>query len=311
MTDEQDGLDPSSVKRKLTKRERFRGAVQRGVNKVKKSDEESTRDGEFALNEDVKDFLTFRSPYSKPATIQPSTPEPHITDPKTSTPPDANADIDHFLHKTDPADVLPHFPILSRDPLPVPRIDIAKSPRFPHARDLSGDKGDDDIVSALRIKDETRSPSIRKKLRKGLAVRFTENPPMIIGEGGDEAEIPTIYLLQTRARSRSDAPLPALQQDLRQVSPSHVQRRPVASPAQHTSSHHTSPLQISPQNLQSMEFDMTLTSGLNPQTTPIQPTSVGKLESPAARTNRLRMRAEEGKSLRESFHDSSFNSVPD
>jgi hypothetical protein len=60
-----------------------------------------------------------------------------------------------------------------------------------------------------------------------------------------------------------------------------------------------------------MEFDMTLMSGLTHKSTPIQSTSVEVPEPPAARTRRLRMRAEEGKTLRESFHDSSFDSVLD
>jgi hypothetical protein len=130
MTDEQDGLDASLVKRKLTKRERFRGVVQR-VSKVKKSDEESTRDGDFTLNDDVKDFLAFRSPYSKPAAVLSSPPESQKPDTKLATPAASKTDVDEFLHATDPADALPHFPTPSRDPLPVPRIDVAKSPRFP------------------------------------------------------------------------------------------------------------------------------------------------------------------------------------
>ena len=309
MTDEQDRLDPSLVKRKLTKRERFRGAVQRGVNKVKKSDEESTRDGDFALNDDVKDFLALRSPYSKPAQLQSSTPEPQKIDTTPATPPESKANIDHFLHKTHPADVLPHFPTLSRDPppaVPVPRIDVARSPRFPHARDLHGEQDNAGAVSALRIQDGSGSPTRRKIRRKELAVRFTDNPPTTIGEGGDDAETPTIYLLQERARFRSDAPLPKSQQDLRQVSPSQIPRKPVASPAEHTSSQY-----VSPQSLQSMEFDMTLTPGIALNSRPIKTTPLETPETPIARNTRLRMRAEEGKTLRESSHDASFDSMPD
>src|SRR5277367_2369044 len=162
MTDEQDGLDASLIKRKLTKRERFRGAVQRGVSKVKKSDEESTKDGEFTLNDDVKDFLAFRSPYSKPAAVPPSTPDSQRRDTSPSTPPSS---------KTDPSDVLPHFPTLSRDPLPVPRIDVNKSPRFPHARDLLGEDDNTDKVFALRLQDDSGNPPRRKARRQGLAVR--------------------------------------------------------------------------------------------------------------------------------------------
>jgi hypothetical protein len=308
MTDEQDGRDASLVKRKLTKRERFRGAVQRGVSKVKKSDEESTRDGEFTLNDDVKDFLTFRSPYSKPATVPPSTPDSQKHDTSPSTPPSSKTDIDDFLHKTDPSDVLPHFPTPSRDPLPVPRIDVNKSPRFPHARDLLGEDDNADRAFALRMQDDSGNPPRRKARRQGLAVRFSDGPPIIIGEGGDDAEEPTIYLLDTiaRSRSRSDAPMPEPQQYLGQVPSLQIPRKPVPSPTPHISPPH-----ILPQSLQSMEFDMTLMPGSLQEHVPTQDSPVKVADAPASRTRRLRMRAEEGKTLRESFHESSFGSVFD
>src|SRR2546423_10447102 len=222
MADEQGGLDPSLVKRKLTKRERLRGAVQRGVNKVKKSDEESTKSGEFTLNDDVKDFLAFRSPYPKPAPAPSSTPEAEEPDTNPATTPNSKGVIDEFLHKPDPADVLPHFPTFSRDSspvLPVPRIDVTKSPRFPNARDLHGRKHNDDMVPALRIQGGSGSPSNRKAKRKGLTVRFTDNPPILIGEGGDEAETPPMHMLQRRARTRSDAPIPETLHQLGQPPP--------------------------------------------------------------------------------------------
>jgi hypothetical protein len=307
MTDEQDGLDASLVKRKLTKRERFRGAVQRGVSKVKKSDEESTRDGEFTLNDDVKDFLTFRSPYSKPAAVPPSTPDSQRRNTSPSTPPPFKPDIGNFLHKTDPSDVLPHFPTLSRDPLPVPRIDVNKSPRFPHARDLLGEENDNvDTISGLRMQDDSGSPPRRKARRQGLAVRFSDNPPIIIGEGGDDAEEPTIYLLDKIARSRSDAPMSEPQQYLGQVPSLQIPRKPVPSPTRHISPQHTLP-----QSLQSMEFDMTLMPGSIHESVPIQNSSARVADAPASRTRRLRMRAEEGKTLRESFYESSYDSIFD
>ena len=306
MTDEQDGLDASLVKRKLTKRERFRGAVQRGVSKVKKSDEESTRDGEFTLNDDVKEFLAFRSPYSKPAAVPPSTPDSQRRDTSPSTPPPSKPDTDDFLHETDPSDVLPHFPTPSRDPLPVPRIDVNKSPRFPHARDLLGENDNVDTISAWGIQDDSGSPPRRKTRRQGLAVRFSDNPPIVIGEGGDDAEEPTIYLLDKFARSRSDAPMPEPQQYLAQVPLQQIPRKPVPSPTRHISPQHTLP-----QSLQSMEFDMTLMPGSVHESVPIQDSSVKVADAPASRTRRLRMRAEEGKTLRESFHESSFDSVFD
>jgi hypothetical protein len=301
MTDEQDGLDASLVKRKLTKRERLRGAVQRGVNKVKKS-EEGPGDGEFTLNDDVKEFLASRSPYSKSPAVQSSPPEPHLPVQKPTTAPNPKQDVEEFLPKTDPSDVLPHFPTLSRDPFPVPRIDVAKSPRFPHARDLVLENDETDMVSTLHLQDEPKARPRRKIRQQGLAVRFSDYPPTIIGEGGDEAEEPTIYLMRSRARSRSDTSMLEPQPQSGQFPPSQLSRKPVASPPQ------PPPQYISPQSLQMMEFDMTLTPGLGHKSMPTQSASVVVPEPPTTQNRRLRMRAEEGKTLRESFHEASFNS---
>lgn len=44
---------------------------------------------------------------------------------------------------------------------------------------------------------------------RNLSVAFLEAPPVIIGEGGDEAEAPTIEIGRTKARARSVSPMPA------------------------------------------------------------------------------------------------------
>jgi hypothetical protein len=246
MTDEQDGLDASLVKRKLTKRERFRGVVQR-VSKVKKSDEESTRDGDFTLNDDVKDFLAFRSPYSKPAAVLSSPPESQKPDTKLATPAASKTDVDEFLHATDPADALPHFPTPSRDPLPVPRIDVAKSPRFPQARDLLGEEKNAETMYALRIQEDSGSPPRRKARRKGLAVRFSDSPPIIIGEGGDDRRgahyVPITYKsgikigyanARTTPAIRTSSTIPNYTQTCRKPSCAHITSTHFTSkPAEH------------------------------------------------------------------------------
>jgi hypothetical protein len=302
MTDEQEGLDASLVKRKLTKRERLRGAVQRGVSKVKKSEQEGTSDGEFTLNEDVKEFLAFRSPYSKSPAVQSSPLEPQTLDEKPTTATTPKQDVDEFLHKTDPSDVLPHFPTPSRDPLPVPRIDVARSPRFPHARDMVLENDEADMISSLHIQDEPNPHPRRKIRRQGLAVRFSDYPPIIIGEGGDEAEEPTVYLMRSRVGARSGTSMLEPQPRSGQFPPSQLPRKPAASPPQ------PPPQYISPQSLQNMEFDMTLTPGLGHKSVPTQSASVVMPEPPTKKNRRLRMRAEEGKTLRESFHEASFDS---
>jgi hypothetical protein len=70
------------------------------------------------------------------------------------------------------------------------RIDTATARRWPTAAEIHNSK---------LARGRSASP---KRNRKGLVVRFTDDRPEIIGEGGDEAELPTVSLsLRNRAYS--------------------------------------------------------------------------------------------------------------
>ena len=91
------------------------------------------------------------------------------------TPESTNDDIANFLHT----------PALKPEAGPrsaplVPRLDVSASSEQPAA----ANSGQDD-----RIVDVYRRP--RPRQNKGLRVRFESAPPMIIGIGGDEAELPS------------------------------------------------------------------------------------------------------------------------
>lgn len=107
----------------------------------------------------------------------------------------------------------------------VPRIDVSASQRFPNAKELgSSGSTEHPSSSALRsaglgsalLKPEfkTRSQSAisvgsaaRKARIRGLSVGFADTPPVIIGEGGDEAEAPPVEISRAKTRrARSASP---------------------------------------------------------------------------------------------------------
>ncbi|PGH06293.1 hypothetical protein GX51_02490 [Blastomyces parvus] len=87
-----------------------------------------------------------------------------------------------------------------------PRLNLAVSQRWPESGDLSSRS-----PSRLSIesKDPTRttpiSPPKKRSRKKGLKVTFANNGPEVIGEGGDEADLPTKDVLLYRPRSHSTA----------------------------------------------------------------------------------------------------------
>lgn len=108
--------------------------------------------------------------------------------------PEQDDDLDDFLNPTPEGD----NPSIPRKP--VPRINVPSSTPWPEAKDViarerAGYRG--------KGQQELR-PSLppRSRRREGLKVRFAETAPQIVGEGGDEAEAPTIWISQTR-RSQS------------------------------------------------------------------------------------------------------------
>jgi hypothetical protein len=94
-------------------------------------------------------------------------------------------ELNDFLKSPSEEDVLPRFPSPSRKP--IPRIDVSSLPRRPHTHQVE-------------LKDEKGyRPALPKRRRRtGLTVVFAQTAPQIIGEGGDEAEAPTIRISQSK-----------------------------------------------------------------------------------------------------------------
>lgn len=77
--------------------------------------------------------------------------------------------------------------------LPAPRIDTSAARRWPSAAEV--------------IQATTSTPNDRSRKtprRKGLHVSFSNSPPVFIGEGGDDADLPTIALSKSREAPRAD-----------------------------------------------------------------------------------------------------------
>jgi hypothetical protein len=100
-------------------------------------------------------------------------------------------DVSAFLHG--PSDKL----YMTGAPVPpkFPKIDTSNAHRWPTAAEVN------------RSRDASRRRSASpKRSKKGLIVRFTDKQPEIIGEGGDEAESPTLEISE-RKRSHSHPPV--------------------------------------------------------------------------------------------------------
>lgn len=108
--------------------------------------------------------------------------------------------LDDFL-KSD-GDTLPIHPSPSQKP--IPRLSVSSSPRWPGAHDTVADVN----IGQLAGDQQDTTPALppRPRRRKGLSVRFSDSVPQIIGEGGDEAEAPTIWISRRRQAQISASP---------------------------------------------------------------------------------------------------------
>ncbi|KAI9743119.1 MAG: hypothetical protein M1818_003414 [Claussenomyces sp. TS43310] len=106
---------------------------------------------------------------------------------------DENDDVSTFLNG--PSDKL-HMTdtVPTRPPIPS-RLDMSKAQRWPTAAEVR------------HTRDSSRGRSVSlKRNKKGLLVRFTDQQPEIIGQGGDEAEEPPSQISASRKRAYSHPP---------------------------------------------------------------------------------------------------------
>lgn len=191
MSDEEDATDPS----KSSKRNRLKGAIARTTTKLTKRSKENATT--------VDDFLA--SGRTSTSIHRPSTSESLSYGPERleiSQPYQQNGE--DALH---PAESIPP-PQPSPRRIVVPKIDVLSSQRYPGAQPLEPQSTEHSGSSLLRPDYRARASSLAKGhgRARGLSVQFTDRPPIIIGEGGDEAEAPTIEVGRAKARARSVSP---------------------------------------------------------------------------------------------------------
>lgn len=193
---------------KTSKRERLKGALARTKSKFKKQSDKNEEAGNNILSDDVNDFLsagrTSTSSWTSGGDALPHHPTPGLSSSATSSDQQSPrpSTSDSFM-----------MPRQSPRRIAVPRIDVSNSQRWPAAQPL-GSAGIQPDKEFLRPEYQTRSHSVtsltkRRGRRRGLSVTFIEAPPVIIGEGGDDAPKPPVEISKARARARSVSPMPS------------------------------------------------------------------------------------------------------
>ncbi|GME22506.1 hypothetical protein GTA08_BOTSDO11864 [Neofusicoccum parvum] len=135
-------------------------------------------------------------------------------------------------------------------PLRAPRIDVATAQRWPGASDLlskakNNHQSDSQLSTSLPSSLRGSGGRPARQRSKTLTVGFLNNPPDVIGEGGDESEIPPIEISRRRvaaARAAKDGRKLNETDIGRSVTVSHRQaERPDAVKRAHTSWGEVSP----------------------------------------------------------------------
>jgi hypothetical protein len=212
-------MEDEEPSEKISRKDRFKGALQRTKTKLKEASKKSDKD-DFKLSDDVNDFLQAGRPSTSDSGAA-----------RAETPPDKllypQDDHDRMVqaggHQTEHRNLV--TPPRSMNPsqrsprgIPIPRIDVSGSQRWPAqqaVRDLRAQETNDTLRPGQRPEQHTRSQSHGPMPRRqkgnrprNLSVTFLEASPIIIGEGGDEAVAPTIEIGRTKARARSVSPMP-------------------------------------------------------------------------------------------------------
>ncbi|EXJ66638.1 uncharacterized protein A1O5_10309 [Cladophialophora psammophila CBS 110553] len=211
--DEDDNVDnaTSSENNKPSRRERLKGALARTKSKFKKNNNDTNEEGD--LPDDVNEFLAAgRTSTSSWPSHGDSLPHPIPTS-ITTTPLDQNSPTSTRPSTSD-SFTNPSASQRSPKKLPVPRIDVSNAQRWPRAQPIG--TSEQDINDFLRPEYQGRSQSVsslstkpkRKGRGRGLSVSFIEAPPVIIGEGGDDAPTPPVEISKARQRARSASPMP-------------------------------------------------------------------------------------------------------
>lgn len=200
-------MEEGKTAEKASKRDRFKSALSRTKTKLRKKDNDQTDDN-------VEDFLaagrdstsTGRPSLSDSLTFADSTPSP------SSRPPTSDSSTNIPTTQVAYPDAFVPPPQQSPRRIVVPRIDVSASKRYPGAQ-LVGAQNEQGRNEFLKPHYQGRSQSVSSLSKgrgraRGLSVTFTEAPPIVIGEGGDEAQAPTIEVSHAKRRARSVSPTP-------------------------------------------------------------------------------------------------------
>jgi hypothetical protein len=213
MTDEESGHGE-----KTSRRDRWKGALARTKTKLKEHSKKGDKD-DFKLSDDVNDFLQA----GRPSTSDSGASRSETLSDKLLYP---QHDHEHMVQ----AGLTSHGPAenknvtppralntAQRSPrgIPIPKIDVTRSQRWPSQQEL-GPGGVNEFIrphhhpsQQARSQSQGAIPGLRKGNRpRNLSVAFLEAPPVVIGEGGDEAEAPPREIGRAKARARSASPMP-------------------------------------------------------------------------------------------------------
>ena len=192
MTKETEAAD-SPTDGRASKRDRFLGALQRTKSKFKKDDNKSAEPEEAKVNNDVEDFLAAGRTSTS---TQPSRSQTFSGPPPTPRRPSTEL--------SQPNQQSPRK-------ITVPRIDVSQSQRWPAAQPIQTPHSavvGDFLRPEYQVRSQSMSSFSKHKGRaRGLSVAFMEAPPIVIGEGGDEAETPTVEISRAKIRARSVSPM--------------------------------------------------------------------------------------------------------
>ncbi|KIX94717.1 uncharacterized protein Z520_09407 [Fonsecaea multimorphosa CBS 102226] len=215
--DEDDNVDnatsPENHNRQ-SRRERLKGALARTKSKFKKNTSDTNEERD--LPDDVNEFLAAgRTSTSSSGPWHGDSLPPHPIRTNTNATSLDQSSPASTRPSTSESFTHPSAPQRSPKKVPIPRIDVSSSQRWPRAQPIG--TSEQDINDFLRPEYQGRSQSVssfsnkpkRKGRGRGLSVSFIEAPPVIIGEGGDDAPTPPVEISKARQRARSASPMPS------------------------------------------------------------------------------------------------------
>ncbi|KAJ9502711.1 hypothetical protein LTR99_009385 [Exophiala xenobiotica] len=261
---------------KTTKRDRFKGALARTKSKFKKNNgDDKNEETADVLSDDVNEFLaagrTSTSSWTssgKQTLHSGSTPEDYDYASLDTT----SADDQALLRRPSTSDLTSTVPRQSPRRIVVPRIDVSSSQRWPGQQPIGGQQGrhqDEAEPAFLRPDYHSRSQSATSLTKRkggrarGLSVTFIDDPPVVIGEGGDDAPTPPVEIskakAKAKARARSVSPVSYYRARSRDAAMNERSTGPINSPRGHhppPANRHEPPDVLKPRGLRRAQTGM-------------------------------------------------------